>query len=359
MKKLNTTSLRPGMVTAEDVYSFNNQLILPKGLTLTDKTITKLEFYSILSIRIEDDAIEPEAAAPSPDISYSERIKASPEFQQFKAEFEADTAHFKDALNDVVERGAPLNVDTLMSQTASLISNAQDSSVNIFDMLHNLRDYDDSTYIHCMNVALICNVFARWLRLSDEEIKLATLSGLLHDIGKTILPEEIVKKPNKLTDTEYNIIKTHTKEGYKILQNQPISDHIKQAALLHHERCDGTGYPFGLHDAQIDSYAKLVCIADVYDAMTSARIYRGPLCPFTVIGIFENEGLHKYDTHFIMTFLENVVSTYLQNRVRLSNGMEGEIVYINKHRLSAPTVKCGDQFIDLSAKRDITIESLI
>lgn len=358
MRKISTTELRPGMVTAEDVYSFNNQLILPKGLILTDNTITKLEFYSVLHVRIEDDPALSEIQEVS-QMSYSERVQSSQEFKKFQENFETDTECLKDALNDVVEKGTPLDVDSLMSQTVSLISTANDSSINIFDMLHNLRNYDDSTYIHCMNVSLICNVFARWLHLNEEEIKIATLSGILHDIGKTILPEEIIKKPNKLTDTEYNIIKTHTKEGYKILQNQNINEHIKQAALLHHERCDGTGYPFGLKGPQIDSYAKLVCIADVYDAMTSARIYRGPLCPFTVIRIFENEGLDKYDTHFILTFLENVVSTYLQNRVRLSNGMEGEVIYINRQKLSAPTVKCGEKYINLAEEKDITIECLI
>ena len=87
---------------------------------------------------------------------------------------------------------------------------------------------------------------------------------------------------------------------------------------MHHEKCDGSGYPFGLKGNKIDPFAKIVAIADVYDAMTAARVYRGPLCPFQVIDIFEKEGLQKYEASFILKFLQNVVNTYINNRVLLS-----------------------------------------
>ena len=226
-------------------------------------------------------------------------------------------------------------------------------------MLHCMREYDDATYVHCMNVALICNIFGRWLRLSEEEIRYATSSGLLHDIGKTRIPDAIIKKPGRLTALEYGIVKTHPQEGYRMLEKSSLPDNIRNAVLMHHERCDGSGYPLGLSGDKIDPYAKMVAIADVYDAMTSARIYRGPLCPFKAIALFESEGLQKYDTRFILTFLENVVNTYLLNTVLLSNGETGKIVYINKDHLSSPTIQTDHGFIDLSIHTDIIIESII
>ncbi len=356
MRRLSTSALTPGMVVAEDVYTYNNQLIFPKGLILTDKAITRMEFYSILYIRVEEDSAIPEEAEAVP--SYSDKLKATPQFKHFKKVFEDDIDSFKTAINDVISKGAPLNTDRLLSQTMDLISN-NTSYVNIFDMLHNMRQYDDSTYVHCVNVALICNVLARWLRMSEADIKTATMCGLLHDIGKLMIPDDIIKKPGKLTTQEYRTVQKHCQEGYKILGATSLDIHIKNSALMHHERCDGTGYPYGLTGERIDAYAKMVSIADVYDAMTSARIYRGPLCPFVVISVFENEGLQKYDTHFIMTFLENIVNTYLLNRVRLSNGIEGDIIYINRNHLSSPTIKCGNQYIDLSSRPDIHIEEII
>lgn len=357
MKRVFTSDLVPGMITAEDVLNYNNQLILPRGLILTDKTITKLAFYSILHVKVEDSRVEVE------DISfyeptYEEKIRKSPEFIKFREEFESDVKSFKTVINDVVEKGAPLDVEKLMNHTLNILDPSW-TCPNIFDMLHCMREYDDATYVHCMNVALICNMFARWLRMSEEEIRFATVSGLLHDLGKTRIPDNIIKKPGKLTDAEYDIVKTHPQEGYHMLQTSTLPQSVLDAVLMHHERCDGSGYPFGLTGGRIGSYAKMVSIADVYDAMTSARIYRGPLCPFKAIALFESEGLQKYDTRFILTFLENVVNAYLLNTVMLNNGVTGKIVYINKDQLSSPTIQTEHGFLDLSIHPELFIEKLV
>lgn len=358
MKRIPTSELTPGMITAEDVYNYQYQLILPKGIVLNDRTITKLAFYSIISVRVEDQPIQTEPDSDSYCLSYAERIRKSPEFIKFKKEFESDVDDFRSTINDVVQKGSPLNVEKLMNHTIDVM-NLASTTPNLFDMLHSMRIYDDATYVHSMNVALICNVFARWLRLDEDEIKKATVSGLLHDIGKLKMPEEILKKPDKLTKQEYSIIKRHPQEGYRILQNSTLDSDILNAVLMHHERCDGSGYPFGLSLNQIAPYAKMVAIADVYDATTSARVYRDALCPFKSISIFEQEGLQKYDPKYIMTFLENVVNTYLLNDVLLNNGLRGTIVYINKEKLSAPTIKTEHGFIDLYLHPDIQIEALI
>lgn len=365
MKRVSTSDLVPGMVTAEDVYTFNNQLILPRGLVLTDKSITKLEFYSIITIRIEDgnDAEEDEVEVPTTldvddNSSYSERIKKSPEFIEFKKRFDEEIPKFKLLLEAAAEDKRPVNLDSMYDFAADLLQ-SDNGYLNVFDMLHNMRQYDDMTYAHSINVSLICNVFARWLHMSEEDTKMATLCGLLHDIGKVSVPEEIIAKPDRLTDSEFAIVKKHTLEGYNALRRYPIPECIMNTALMHHERCDGTGYPFGITNSKIDPYAKMVAIADVYDAMTSARVYRGPMCPFAVIEIFENEGLQKYDTQYIMTFLENIVNTYMLHRVRLSDGRTGEVVFINRNHLSKPTIKSGSEFIDLTKCPGVTIEAII
>ena len=360
MRRVNTQDLVPGMITAEDVYTFNNQLILPRGLVLTDKTITKLEFYSIINVRVEDEMSQEYLDNPEvdEDISYSERIKKSPQFLEFKERFDNEVPKFQALIDSVSKEGKELNVDTMLN-CVDVILESDDGYLNVFDMLHNMRQYDDMTYVHSINVALICNVFARWLKMSDEETRLATICGLLHDIGKISIPDIIIKKPAKLTQDEFAIVKKHALEGYNILRRFDISEHIMNAALMHHERCDGSGYPFGIRNAKIDTYAKLVAIADVYDAMTSARVYRGPMCPFKVIEIFENEGLQKYDTRFIMTFLENIVNTYMLHRVKLNNGTLGDVVFINRSSLARPTIKSKDDFIDLSLHPELYIEAIV
>lgn len=434
MKHVRISVLVPGMVTAEDVIGKGKKLILPKGLTLTDKAIMRLESYDIKSIRIEDpvgieveevsdEELESEslgAASDEIDIlamiqgqlngeteqetsgkqskeevrieeevvaeektsaksdeeqkpasvnievntfeepSHHDKIQASPKFKAFKKGFAKNVTELKGQLNDIVERNSPINVDAMLAPTMKLLSSEGDNTFGVFDMLHNMRQFDDLTYTHSMNVALICNVFAKWLGLSNEEAKLATACGMLHDIGKLKIDDSIIKKPGKLTDAEYARIKAHPVEGYKILQHQNINEHIKNSALMHHEKCDGTGYPLNLPAEKIDSYAKLVAIVDVYDAMTSARVYRGALCPFTVIELFENEGLHKYDIVYIMTFLENVINTYIDNRVLLSDGRVGVIKWIDKNNLSKPMVQLVDQsFVELSKYKDLKITKIL
>lgn len=361
MKRVSTRDLLPGMITAEDVYTYNNQLILPRGLVLTDKSITKLEFYSIINVRIEDDFSDEYAIIPDDgeDISYSDKVKKSPQFIEFKQRFDNEIPKFKNLMDSIAEGKSTLDLNNIVGCVDNILE-SDSGYINVLDMLHNLRQYDDMTYVHCINVALLMNVFAKWLKMSPEDTRLATVCGLLHDIGKVAIPDELIKKPSKLSDTEYAMVKKHTLEGYNILRKFDIPECVMNSALMHHERCDGSGYPFGIKNSKIDTFAKMVAVVDVYDAMTSARIYRGPLCPFKVIEVYENEGLQKYDTHFIMTFLENIVNSYMLHRVRLSDGTVGDIVFINRSALAKPTIKCADgTFVDLSEHKDLTIEEII
>lgn len=356
MRKLDISQLVPGMVVAENVISFRNQLIYPAGYRLTDKAITKLTFYSIPFVCVED---ENDHFSYSEMKTYSERVRSTPEFQHFAEEFEKDVYKFKNFLNKVVEKNAPLDINDILQDTLALLHNST-SNVHILEMISNMRQYDDSTYAHSINVALISNLLATWLQMDESKVYLATQCGLLHDIGKIKIPDSIIKKPGKLTAAEYNIVKTHPFSGYEILTKQEINPHIANCAMMHHERTDGSGYPFGLPDEKIDTYAKIIAIADVYDAMTSARVYRGAMCPFKVIDIMEKEGLSQYDTGFLLTFIENIINTYIRSNVRLSDGRCGEVILINKQILSRPLIRSGSQYIDLSKVPDaVYIEEIL
>ena len=358
MKLVSIQDLIPGMLVGIDIYTIHNQLVVPKNTILTQNIIDRLHDYNIPYIKISVDDSTPENAAEGgSSLSYGERLKSTRTFKEFKKEFISNVYVIKDAFNDVVTKNSPLNVTKLLEKTATVFSKAD--GTNIFDMLHNMREFDDSTYVHCLNVALICNVFGKWLDFSDKDIDTLVLSGLMHDIGKLTIPDSIVKKPGKLTAEEYKIMQTHPEKGFEILKDQKLPEPVKYSALMHHERCDGSGYPFGFSGDKIDRFTKLVSIADVYDAMTSARVYRGSLSPFTVVDIFEKEGLQKYDPEYLLVFLEHIVDTYLNNRVLLSDGRTGEIVLINKQKLSRPLIKLEDDFLDLSTHPDIMIEKIL
>ena len=360
MKTILSKDLIPGMVVAADVVTQNSNRLFMKGTILSSRDIAKIVFYSIREVMVEEDDVDAmlmsnESAA---GLTSSERLRQSQAFKEFKKDFEQCASKFKNDIGEIVFNKGEVDTAKLLEPINALLIKGK-TITGVFDMLHNLRDYDDATYTHCINVALTSNILAQWLKWSPEEIEIATLSGLFHDIGKIAVPDTIITKPQKLTDEEYAVVRTHPQKGYEVLKNLDISSHIKNSALMHHERCDGSGYPLGLSGPQIDRYAKLVSIADVYDAMTSARYYRAPLCPFIAISLFEDEGFQKYDSEMILCFLENIVNTYLLNTVRLNTGEVGEIVFINRTFLTKPTIKVGDDYVDLSKCNGVYIQEIL
>ncbi len=352
MREIRTSDLKLNMVIGQDVYNSASQLIIPMGTILTKYAIDRLEQYSIRRVYIIEETPKKESF-----IEETPKFTETKKFKEFKKEYDEGIHSIQDSLNDIVEKNAPVDIDNMYNNMESLIN--ESDSINVMDMIANLRHYDDSTYAHAVNVSLICNMLARWLNFSEEDIKMVTMCGLLHDVGKIKIPSEIIKKPGKLTEEEYTIVKRHSLEGYKILNGQKVDIQIQYAALMHHERCDGSGYPRGLHREQISPFAKIVAIADVYDAMTANRVYRGPICPFEVIRIFENEGLRKYETEYIMTFLQRVADTYMNAEVKLTDGREGKVVFINKMQIHAPTIQCGGDIVDLSRQRELKVVQIL
>lgn len=376
MKEYQTKDLLPGMVTAIPVRTKRGQLIINPNVELTRTLISRLEFYGIASVQItenkqvattmetpKDPAYFPAkspVSAPSPvsDASYSQKLKSSPEFQRFQVDFTLRSQDLKNCFDAYLSDGGTVNKEELLSKTISLVGPKQ-TTLDVFDMLHNMRQVNDSTYAHSLNVAIISRIIGKWLHFSNDELDTLTLAGLLHDIGKTKIPDEVLNKDGKLTDEEFQMIRNHPKYGYDILKSQPLNSHIKKAALMHHERCDGSGYPMGLTMEEIDDYALIIAIADVYDAMTAARSYRAPLCPFEVIAEFEKDGLQKYKPKYILTFLENIANAYQNNRVMLSDGTSARIVLLNHRRLSKPLVQLDDgACIDLE-KSPLYIKAII
>lgn len=354
-KRILTRRAVPGMVTADDIYTDSNQMIIEKNTELTDYIITRLKFYSIDSFRIWED----DAADFVPLENFAEQIRRTPEYKQFHIEYETSVAMLSNTLHSFAEnKTMPMDIGKLTNWTENVLINSR-NGMHLFHMLHCMRNYNDETYAHSMNVAMICNAIGVWLGYSKEDVTHLTLAGLLHDVGKVFLPVDLLKKQEDLTEAEMEQLRNHTILGYNSLKRQPVDTRIRYAALMHHERCDGSGYPNHFISGQIDDFAKIVAIADTYDAMTSPRVYREALCPFEAVHLFQSEGLTIYDPHFLMTFLEGIIDTFLHSRVRLSDGREGEIVLINKSDLSRPMVKIGNGFVNLFHEHNLTIKEIL
>ncbi|MCR5684564.1 MAG: HD-GYP domain-containing protein [Lachnospiraceae bacterium] len=342
----------PGMELARDIYSRNNQVILNAGSVLDAQKISKIMFYAVDTITVY------KQATSESGMTLTQQLKNSVEFREFTQNYDNTVSALKDQMNKVITENAELDEDFLVGEVDRMIM-ATGGKSRIFNMLHCIRDYDELTYMHSVNVSLICNCFAKWLGMNEDEQRVLTLAGLLHDVGKTAIPREILHKPDSLTPEEYAIVKTHTIKGYDSIKEKHIDDRIKMAVLQHHERADGSGYPYGKTADQIDNFAMITAIADVYDAMTSDRIYRPRICPFEVVRSFENDGYSKFDPQFLVPLLEQISEVYMNHTVRLSDDKVGKIVLMNKQELSKPIVQVDDTFVDLSRQRGVKISEIL
>lgn len=360
MQTVKTTQLQEGMITAAPVMTKKGLLIVDEGITLTNASIARIAFYDVNCIEIEDyETPQEETADHSTEPTYSQRITSSREFQDFQTDHSAAAGLLKEAISSVISSGEEPKPDSLCQITEPLLNKTK-SSIELFDFLHNMRANDDSVYAHSINVALISNMLGRWLKMSEENLTILTAAALLHDIGKTKIPSEILNKPGRYTDEEFDLVRRHPSFGYDILLPfEQLDPRIKNAALMHHERCDGHGYPGGMKFHDIDDFSQIIAIADVYDAMTAARSYRAPLCPFQVIADFELEGLQKFNPKFILIFLERIAYTYQNNRVLLTDGRSANIIMLNKQFLSRPIVGVSTGTIDLSKTPDLRIQALL
>lgn len=227
-------------------------------------------------------------------------------------------------------------------------------------VINQLKDTDHYTHQHSINVGIYATFIGRWLGLKGEELKKLTYSALLHDVGKMKIPPEILNKPGLLTPAEYEIMKGHSKEGYNILKNNKgLGEEIIIGALQHHERENGKGYPQGLTGDKIHLFGKVIAIADIYDAMTSNRVYRGRLSPFETAEKLLESSYGELDISITKLFVEKLSDFFISSFVILNNGKRAQIVAKNQNYPTRPLIRLEDGFIDLSREKNLCILDVI
>lgn len=339
MLKIKVSSLKPGVKLGKDIYTSDNILLLPRGSIITTEKLEVFDHRNIKEIFIME-------ASP--------RVKSEKKF--------ADV--YVDSLNAVkcfmfeAKLGKPLEVGEIGDAVDMLLQQVFDE-IDLFKQMRMMKAKDDYLFTHSVNVSLLCILIGRWLKCDEKVIKNLGVAGLLHDIGKIFIPDEILNKPDRLTDEEFEDIKKHTLLGYNLVgQNEGISPDIANAVLMHHERLDGSGYPIG-KGTQMGFYASVVAVADVYDAITSNRTYSSKQSPYTAAEILWAESFGKLDARISRVFYDKITNFYMGNEVLLSNNEKGVVVYINPTQPTRPIVMVGDLFYDLSTDRNLTILEII
>lgn len=377
------SDLEIGMIIAKDVRSRAGELLIKAGTAVDISGIVVLSEHGISFVFVkekeEGEVVKAKAVegaktkvAPSSETtgegeqsvpfsdekeSYYETINQSEDFKEFRGKFSSGVVKLRGLLNRVLNGKEPDLVEAGRKIVAEL--NMAEGSIPTFDLISNLRRFEDVIYVHSLNVAVLGGMLAEWLGLPETEVEMVKICGLYHCIGKLTIPVEIISKPSKVTKEEYDIIKTYPQAGYDILKKAGANQRILNVAREHRQNNDGSGYPAGFDPKKLDFYSQIINIVAVYDAITSVRAYRGQICPFKVIRMFEEEGMSKYDPRVYRIFLENMAKNFIGNRVKLNDGRIARILMTNKTYFSMPMVIAGSEYIDLAKRRDLFIDEVI
>ena len=323
MRVKSVETLIPGDILAEAVYGHNKVLLLNAGNALTKQVIKSMKQLGIPSVLIADDASE--------GIVINETI--STELKQ-------------KVLNDLKS----LNIDKALEDAKEIVTVLQDHPG--YCEYFNVRNVGNYTYEHSMSVAVYATLVGIALKYKRKELDNLAISGLFHDLGKQCIPKEILYKPGKLTSEEFYMMQQHPLMGYNMVKNNyDISSTVKATILQHHENEDGSGYPRKLKSKDIYKFAKIVHIADVYDAMVSKRPYKDPMSPQKVLKYIRENAGTMFDPEYIEIF-EKVVPAYpTGTAVKLSNGMEGIVCRNYVLDVLRPDVRLNDGTV-ISLKHD-------
>lgn len=308
MKIVRLDDLKPGMQLAKPVYSTEGIVLLNAGVVLKEPYIYRLRELGFPAVYVGD----PKSASSVP-----EAISDTTRYQAMNVLQETFTS---------VKIAGTLNIDPIIDVVNTIIDEVtinRDVAVHLTD----IRRHDDYTFGHCVNVCLLSVVMG--LALGFDQLKLQELAmgAILHDVGKVMIPDSILLKATRLNAEEWDEMKRHPRHGFNVLRRCPgIPARVAHVAYQHHERANGSGYPRGLDIDGIHPFAKIVAIADTYDAMTSDRIYRTGVSPFVALETIKELRRRQFDPAVADAFLASVVPYPPGCKVELTSGEVGTIV---------------------------------
>ena len=327
MRYVTLKNARPGMYLAYELYDSLGRTLIGGKCRLTEAYIEKLEEYGFDGIYIEDQLAE----GIDIDSVISPHLRV-------------------DGLVSVREQ----NIDRCHEIASRIVDEILDHGVISLD-LTDLRAYDDYTYAHSVNVAVLSCVIGMGMKLGETALTHLVMAGLLHDMGKLQIPDEILNKPERLTPEEYQIMKSHATLSYELIgERWDISAHVKTAVHFHHENMDGSGYPQGLDGSEQTLLTRILHVADVYDALISKRPYKKPYSPYEATEYLMGGCGIMFDQKVVEALLQYVPLFPKGTDVELSDGRPG-IIFENSgiHNLR-PIVRLFDgKLLDLTAPENL------
>jgi len=297
---ISVDSCRPGMRTAETIVNKYGAVILYENVTLDERAIERLKNMGIQYISVFEDSML--------SVSGMDREWAiTDDGFSFNVKYEQDVHTIKMIFADI-SAGKRLDKDITDQVVDSMVIMPQQNR-HVVDAVMQTRRIDEYTYYHCVNVAMLSMMIARWMNLDESMVRKCTEAGLLHDVGKARVPVEMINKPGKLTESEFEEMKRHSEYGYMI----------------------------AMQDRRIDP----------------------DVAQFKVFEIMQHSSFGVLNPLVLNSFLNKMTHYYVGSRVRLSTGETAEVVFMNRMDFSKPVVRVEDRFIDLAVAKKVSIEEFL
>ncbi|MGN0161762.1 MAG: HD-GYP domain-containing protein [Lachnospiraceae bacterium] len=338
---MRTRQAVPGMKMAQTVVDQSGRLLVERGAVLDEYIISSLLKLGIMGIYVGEDVEEEKKEEPPVEVS----PKAQEKIEQLSVE-DSPKVRISESVKKRVDEGIQFlfnntESDDFTNASASVTSDlmkaiAENDAVAVdIDML---KVSDEYTFKHSVDVATMGMIIAKKLGLDEQQIYEIGIAGLLHDVGKSKIPSEVLNKPGKLTDEEFGLMKKHAVFGYEILKDKKeLTDRIRLGVLQHHEKINGKGYPMGVPADKLSLYARILAVADIYDALVTERPYKKAFSKNVAIEMIMSM-TGELDINVMRGFLHSVILYPVGSLVTLSNGEVCKVVANNPANILRPTV---------------------
>ncbi|MFD2370396.1 HD-GYP domain-containing protein [Brevibacillus sp. GCM10020057] len=331
MRLISIQKCRPGETLARSIYSENGTVLVGAGVELTQRMLERLKAKNISSLYIQDkrtDDITVETVISEQTRSAAmsiihETFRTVYDFPQKWQQVFSDRAFGRE-----------------LRQVMKTVADELSATRSAMNLLANACAFDNYIFNHSFNVALYSTAVALKTGCSEKEVLEISIGGMLHDIGKMLVPDYILKKPGRLTAEEFEWMKKHAEYGFEMLRHlDEIPLLSAHCALQHHERLDGSGYPRRLKGEEIHPVGRLMGVTDVFDALTSHRVYRPAMLPHEAMEVLLSGSGTLFDQKYVEGLRDTIALYPLGLTVKLNTGEAGVVVDSNKGMPSRPVVR--------------------
>ncbi|NPV29608.1 MAG: HD-GYP domain-containing protein [Firmicutes bacterium] len=305
--------VQPGMRVAQPVFDSNGNLLIQQGVALTERYITRLAWRGITSLYVYNEGISNLNLKVDDVIRVETRLRAIRTVKKLMSQVSVGECFSDQEVKEIIEN----IVDEILHH--------EDVVVNLSD----IRAKQDYHFGHSVGVCVLSLLAGVILGFDRERLKRLGEAAILHDLGKVFVPSEILEKPGPLSSAEMAEVRRHTWLGFRALyQCSTLGPDPAQVALTHHERYDGKGYPLGLAGDEIPEFARIVALADVFDALVTDRVYRRHYLPYEAVEILTAETGTHYDPKIARAFLYNIAPYPVGSHVSLNTGELGVVTKV-------------------------------